>query len=498
MRKSQRELLAESRRPKFKETQLDLDGLITLLMGGPVLPTQKRFIFSPDEGKAYKGPAGCAKTSTLCCAAWLRALLQPGSRGIICRHDYNDLYKTTMLRMEEMLSRLPPGIRLDRNKSAPETWYIRSPMTKGVDGTTEGPPSEIVFMGLKDGLGSLELSWACVDEADECSELRVQEIFARFRNSGGNYSLMLAFNPPDKHHWLYQACTGLDFQDQPTGNPPWLTLFEPLAKENVKNLDEGYYERMTARLSPDQRRRLVDGEWGGTFEGSPVYPDFRYDIHTREGLKFTKGITLLRFWDFGYRHPYCVWAQLSPRGHLSLLAEVLGQNTTARDFAQRIKAETASRFPDAERVLDFGDPAVKQQKDTGQALADFYKEGIQMLYRPSKIEEGVKVIQYNLNRMIQGDPVLQFDRAGVPLLITAMRGGYHLDKKGVKPEKDNFYDHPADAFRYGMIHLFGGGVGINHFDAKPIPKSVSYAPREDIYANIPSSVEDPHAYTSET
>lgn len=489
MRKSKLEILADSKRPSFKETKMDLEGLITLLMKGPVLQTQRRFIYSADEGKAYKGPAGCAKTSTLCCAGWLRALLQPGSRGLVARHDYNDLFDTTHLRMTEMLNLLPKGILLDRDKSPPEKWYIRSPMMQGPGGSSEGDPSTITFMGLKDGLGSLELSWAAVDEADQCTEIRVREIFARFRNSGGNYTLMLAFNPPDKHHWLYGACTGLDYQDQPTGTPPWLTLFEPIPDENVRNLDEGYYERMTARLTPDEARRLVRGEWGGTFEGQPVYPDFKYDVHTKSGLKYIKGLTLIRGWDFGYRHPYCFWAQITPKGHFQVLGEVLGSNVPVEDFALRIKAETKSRFPEAEKVLDFGDPAVKQQKDTGQALGIFYKHGIQMMYRPSKIEEGVKIVQTQLNRMTNGEPVIQLSREGAPLLITSLRGGYHLDKRGQKPEKDGFYDHEADAFRYTMLHLYGGFAGIHSYQAQAIPKSVNYRRSFDIPTSIESPVE---------
>lgn len=492
MRKSQVELLREAKAGRAaKAASLDFMGLLELLLGGKPNPTQLAFILSPDQGKAYKGPAGCAKTSTGCAAAWLRALLEPGSKGIVARHDYNDLFDTTHLRMTEMLNRLPKGTLLDRNKSAPEKWYIRSPLMRRTDGGEyEGEPSQITFMGLKEGLGSLELNWAFLDEMDEMPELRVREVFARFRGANSNnFALMGAFNPPDKQHWLYEACTGLDDQDQPTGRAPWLTLFEPEPKENVRNLRSNYYEDMAHHLTADQARRLIDGEWGGTFEGKPVYPEFSYELHTGE-FQFQEGMPLLRFWDFGYTRPYCGWFQFV-KGRLIGLGEVLGHNIMARPFARQIKGETTSRFPRAHLVLDFGDPAVKHQKDTGSALKDFLEEGIMMHYRSSKIEEGLRIVRMQLSQLMQGRPVINLHRSKQPILVSAMRGGYANKKDKSEPKKDGFYDHPADAFRYGCLHVFGGG-GLGSYIGRPLA-NLSYRPEYD----QPTSLLPPDEYESD-
>ncbi len=478
MRKSNRERLVEAKRKSEKQVVLSgLDDLLKLLVGGELNPTQRAFMYDPARLKAYKGPAGCAKTSTICGAGLARALLQPGSKGLVSRLDYNDLMDTTKRRMEEMLLRLPKGTLVDRDKSPPEKWYIQP-----ID--PDGELSEITFMGLKDSLGSYEFNWAVVDEADEVPDRRVHEINTRLRHKGGDFTVMLAFNPPDKTHWLYTACTGRDFQDRPAKEPAWLTLFEPGAKENLHNLPSDYYDLLAKSLPEDMKRRLVEGEWGGTFPGSPVFRQFKQSWHVKNDLEYLPNVPIFRFWDFGYRRPACVWAQFDYDGRLRILKEFLGENLEVIPFARRVKALTVQNFPHSRNIMDYGDPAVTQKKDTGSTLAQLSKEAITMRYRTSGIEEGLRIIRTELERTIEGEPSIMFDRKGCPLLIQAMRGGYHLDDEGVKAVKDGFYDHLADAFRYGCINIFvsGGSMvnGTGGFGGQQV-ESLAYDRSADIF-----------------
>lgn len=134
--------------------------------------------------------------------------------------------------------------------------------------------------------------------------------------------------------------------------------------------------------------------------------------------------------------------------------------------------------------MDYGDPAVTQKKDTGSTLAQLSKEAITMRYRTSGIEEGLRIIRTELERTIEGEPSIMFDRKGCPLLIQAMRGGYHLDDEGVKAVKDGFYDHLADAFRYGCINIFvsGGSMvnGTGGFGGQQV-ESLAYDRSADIF-----------------
>lgn len=478
MRKSKLELLREKKQKEMPRTEVDLRGLASLLLGGPPSQTQWEFICDDSRIKFLKGVAGGAKTSTIAAAGFLRALLQPGSKGFVSRHDYNDLMDTTAGRFNEMLNRLPRGVLLERDKAPPMKWWIRPVM--------DGEPSQITFMGLKDDIVGVEADWWVIDEVNEVPEARVHQVNARLRNLvGEKYGFMLAgaFNPPDKNHWLYEACTGMNPQDKKI-REPWVKLYEPNARENEHNLPRGYYSDLALTMPEDQRQRFIEGVWGTTFEGKPVYREFSYGMHVRD-LQYDPYQPLLRFHDFGHAHPYTCWAQFDDEGRLLVLLERMGDGIEIGPWIDTIKAQTVRSFPACRTVLDFGDPAAKQKKDTGSTLAELLKAGIILRYRVTRIDEGVRLIRMRLDKLVKGKPAIMFDRRGCPVLIQAMRGGYHLDDMGLKPVKDGVYDHPADAFRYGCVNVFhGAGEGIpvaSLVDASDnIPDSVEYDPHEDV------------------
>lgn len=450
MRKNARELRRDARK-KVEPRELDLNGFFWLILGDTFNPTQQAFIYDAARIKGYMGPAGCAKTSTLAATGLGRSFIQPGSRGLVARYDYNDLMGTTAKRFEEMIDKLPGGVIIDRDKSPPMRWWI-APAVKDAE------PSEITFMGLKDSLGSYDFNWAVVDEADECDESRIHEVNTRLRSPGGDYLLGLAFNPPAKTHWLYTACTGRNAQEERVSEP-WVKLFLPQSRENCKHLPAHYYEELSKTLPVEMRQRLVDGEWGSTFEGQPVYRSFKAQMHVRDGLPFDPYTPLLRFWDFGYDRPACIWAQVDFVGRLLVLREHLGHQQEATGFARECKAITAVNFQGAHKCIDYGDPAVRQKKDTGQTLAAFAKEGITILFKLSHVDTGVNIVRRQLERIVEGEPAIQFDRKHAPILIDAMKGGYRMNRQGTDPFKDGFYDHLADALRYGIDNIFGGGGG---------------------------------------
>lgn len=154
-----------------------------------------------------------------------------------------------------------------------------------------------------------------------------------------------------------------------------------------------------------------------------------------------------------------------------MLREYLGHNQEARPFAQRIKQLTKEWFPHAQEIVDYGDPAVVQKKDTGSTLGDLASEGITMMYQTSTIDRGLRVCRAKLTQLIDGEPAAQFSRNGVPILISALRGGYRLDDKGLKPVKDGYYDHEADAWRYGGINLFDSSGST--ISTQNLPTSIS-------------------------
>jgi hypothetical protein len=470
VRKSPLDRAKEARRETFKPVELTFEGLARLLVAGHLTddkrklnPTQWEFICSQDKFNAYMGAAGVAKTSTLVGGVILQMLLEPGTRALIGRKDYNDLKDTTARRFWEMVDRLPPGTLLDRDKNPPMKAWLRPAL--------EGDPSEVTFMGLSDTIGSHEYHRIAVDEADEVDTARIDELMARLRAPGNPTLRMdLAFNPPDVNPHLYTRCTGLNAKGRKVGDPTF-RLFRPTPGENDRNLPENYHADLAVRLSPDRAQRLVHGEWGAVFNGQPVYRDFSRPMHVRKGIPVDPQARMFRFWDFGYQHPFCIWAQLDEVGRLKCLHELSTENIEATAFGRLVITEGNQLYGPNQRYIDFGDIAVKQQKDTGSTLKALLDLGIRMQFGPMGIEASVDVVRRQLRTIIEGQPALQFDMAGCPVLISAVGGGYRMDKKGEAPLKDGYYDHSADALRYGVMNLMGPGRGWSDYDDRP--KSVA-------------------------
>lgn len=455
MRKSPAELLREAKAGTAASEPtvvLDLEGLAKRILHDPdkfaelepkVEPTQWEFICDPEEYKLYMGRAGAAKTSTLICAMLLRALLQPGFKGVIMRQHYNSMFNTVIERAEEMLQRLGPGVLLDRNKSPPMRWLIRSAVDDGI--------SQILFCGINELPKGFGCHAIAVDEVDECSESDINALRLRTREVGP-HALMLACNPPDTTHWLYTAATGRDMYEKQVAEP-WLKLFTPKDGENASHLESDYYEKASKGMPEDLRQRFIHGAWGQVFPGKPVYREFSGKFHIADGLKYNQMWPVLRFRDFGYRRPCCIWAQLDENtGCLDCIAEILGENEEVLAFEDRVQALSNSKFRGA-TFIDFGDPAVDQHKDTGSTLHMLQERGVFVNYIRSDLEEGLRHVRLLLERMSHGRPLFLFDRLGCPILIRSLRGGYMVNENG-KALKDGYYDHLADAFRYGVINVY--------------------------------------------
>lgn len=519
-----------------------VEGMMHLLCSGqdprrPPNPTQKDLIYSDAEMLAYIGMLGNGKTTAICMLGWLLVLFEPGYRLMVGRKDYNDLKDTTAKRMEEMLHRLPAGTLIDRSKESPMKWWIQPVTYKGGlpsnlsdlktddrelayhQATLDGLISEITFMGLHDRPSSYEFHGAIVDEADELEKEVFDEVDSRCRLPGRTNKIAIAFNPTDEDHWIFEDCTGTNAKGEPVldvfGKPrgPRFKLLQPLRGENEHNLKAGYYEGRLKHMTPDMAERLILGKWGSSIKGTPVYGrHFRRDFHAKELLDYEPHQPVLRFHDFGFRYPVCIWAQTTAFGGLNILWEMRGENVEIHDWVPMIQAETRTRFPDAEAFIDWGDPAAKQRKDTGSTLHALANEGIKLKFIPNKpgiIDIGVRAGRLLLSRTIYGKPACKIDKR-CTMLIRTLEKGYRYpgegDRRSVErmdqPLKDGTFDHWADAWRYGIMGVFGQTGGQSYDAADPVdgagvavpasatlagmyglPKSMSYSASADPIKN---------------
>ncbi|HEX2617365.1 MAG TPA: hypothetical protein VHL57_07465, partial [Flavobacteriales bacterium] len=173
--------------------------------------------------------------------------------------------------------------------------------------------------------------------------------------------------------------------------------------------------------------------------------------------------------------PAVLFCAIDNAGRLYVLRERMGKQQQVEAFGNEVNMLTAKHFPDAGRVMDYGDPAVKQKKDTGQALAILAKKcRITVRFKHTPFDLSMQEVRHRFERLIEGKPAIQIARKCM-ILVNGLKGGYHMKMNGmeaVEPVKDGFYDHLCDALRYGVWNTL---VGRQYGGEHEMPSSVEYS-----------------------
>ena len=123
--------------------------------------------------------------------------------------------------------------------------------------------SEIIFMGLDEETKLLSLNnigAIFIEEAYEVPKPIVEQLNLRLRGNTENQQILMAWNPINRNHWLYDFCEV---------NPPQSFIYlHPTFRDNpflnaqyIKELEEMYTR------NPARARIFCDGLWGVDSEG---------------------------------------------------------------------------------------------------------------------------------------------------------------------------------------------------------------------------------------
>jgi len=411
------------------------------------LPKQQQFHNSPAKYKALVGGFGSGKTAAGCAEAIELSLRYPGNEGWICRRTGTELEDSTMSTFFEML---------------PES-YIRS-FNKTKRNLVLYNGSRVKFRTLDDPdkIRGPNLGFFYIDEASEVREIFFRKLMGRLRLATALYRPgFITTNPPYKDHWIYKL-----FVEQES------TKYQIITAPSAENpyLPPDYVQELRESYPADWVKVFLDGEFGFLPEGRPVYPEFRPSLHVRK-LDVIPGIPITRGWDFGYHHPVCVFTQkLGDRMHV--LGELEGQEEKIDDFAKRVLATCAKRFPEVRQYVDWCDPAGQQHNDKSDrtSFQIMTTLGIVPRAKPRAITDGILINRILLQprettvstticpdtgqELYETDitPGMLVDPSAIKL-IEGFSGGYHYPEKMQPdekklPRKDNIFDHLQDAIRY--------------------------------------------------
>ena len=422
------------------------------------------------------------KSVTSCFEIVRRASLQePDERGVrktralVVRETARQLMDTTI---KTWLDWFPEGV-CGRYMRTTKTYFFKV-------GDVE---CEVMFRALDDAddvanLNSLELTFAWMNECRDIHPEIVDALSKRVgrfpsKKDGGPtwFGMWGDTNPPTMETWWYYQMEGLNPEDGVSPNDNgWDVFKQPSGRshyaENIENLPEGYYD--TQGRSEEYIRVYIDGEYGLSSAGTPVYKYFRPDYHmAKETIRpIQNGLRpLIVGMDLGLT-PAAVVGQQDARGRALILAECysfdMGVKRFVRTMLKPLLYERFSGLP----VMIVVDPAGTQRAQTDERrVVDIIRdEGFKVISASTNaISPRINAVDDFLMRQVDGDPAFLVDPS-CNWLKSSMMGGYRFRKDGEGIEKGP-HSHIAEALQYLMLHIgnvSGSPVGGRKREVKPV------------------------------
>ena len=435
-------------------------------------PTIAKFMPSDAQMRVLMGPVGSGKSVGCCFELIRRAANQMPdprtgkrrSRAAVVRETARQLQDTTI---KTFLDWFPPGV-CGRYMRTTKTYFFEV-------GDIE---CEIMFRALDDAddvanLNSLELTFAWFNECRDIHPDIVDAMSKRIgrfpsAKDGGPtwFGMWGDTNPPTMDTWWYYQMEHLDPKDGVSENDNgWEVFKQPSGRsdeaENIENLPEGYYT--TQGRSEEYIRVFIDGEYGLSTAGQPVYKYFRPDYHMAKApLKpIMNGVRpVIVGMDLGLT-PAAVIGQQDARGRALILDELVSFDMGVQRFVRTLLRPLLNERFSGCPVLVVVDPAGVQraQTDERSAVDIIRAEGLRVVpARTNRVSARLNAVDDFLMRHVDGDSAFLVDPR-CTRLKAAMMGGYRFDKNGGidKTGAAGKHSHVAEALQYLMLHIGNAG-----------------------------------------
>jgi len=434
--------------------------------------------------RGLMGPVGSGKSSSCCVEIVARALRQKPSadgvrrsRWLIIRNTYPELKSTTIKTWETWF---PSNV-------APIKWDtpITSSMRISDIGDGTSMELEVMFMALDrptetGKLRSLELTGAWINEASEIPKeifdmvtQRVGRFPSKLQGGPSWCGIILDTNPCDDDHWYYKLAEEekpdeWEFFRQPGGLYKEGTQFLPNPDaENIFNLPGGYkyYLQQVPSKQDDWINVFLLGNYGSTKDGKPVYPEYNDKVHCLPtNIEAERGLPIVLGWDFGLT-PACVVMQVTSRGKVIILDEVISEDMGIRQFANDAVKPLLNNKYAGYTIHSAGDPAgnIRAQTDERTCLQELLEAGIYTEPAPTNdFLPRRESVAFFLTKMSDGEPAFLLNPRCVNIR-KGLAGRYKYERLKTsgparfkdRPLKDG-YSHIQDALQYACLKVRSG------------------------------------------
>ena len=453
----------------------------------PPGPACESFHLDNSFVRGLMGPVGSGKSTACCYEILIRGVQQqPGpdkirrSRWAALRNTYPELKSTTIKTWMDWMKDI-----------AVMKWDTPITSTIAIDniGDGTGVDIEVLFIAIDrpedvNKLRSLELTGAWINEASEMDksvlDMCTQRIgrYPSKRVGGPSWTgVIMDTNPPDDDSWWYKLAEedrpkGYKFFRQPGGlmqdldekSETYMEYIPNPKAENIQNHSLGYqyYLNQVAGKTDDWIKVFLLGDYGTTMDGKPVYPEWNDKEHySEQTLTPVDGMPVILSFDFGLT-PACVFLQMSPKGQLLILDELVSEDMGIRQFYSEVVRPFILQKYSRHRIEAVGDPAgnIRAQTDEKTCMQELLSLG--MICEPAPTNEFLarrESVAFFLQRMSSSGPgfILGPD---CKMLRKGFNGGYRYERiraSGTtkfkdRPVKDKF-SHVHDALQYGCLHM---------------------------------------------
>lgn len=459
-----------------------------------IWPKQQEILDASTKYLYAQGGVGSAKSLAFAVKSVWLSLTIPENVGVVTRKDFKLLYKSSWLDIKKVIERLVKKGIIEQP--------IYSDKRQGDYTTIQFKENNSVIYAMQgknwsEGLGA-NYGWFWVDDAMESAEemfvgdetnagllsrLRLPHVhfnkqtFNSDTRNHGSLHGMVSTNPPYFGHYLHKLF-GKNPGVHSIGDDE-VTWIQTSTTENLA-VGADYAKGLIAIQSKMGRsegavRRIIFGDSVPAYSGIAVYPQFEHGKHVAP-LKYNKDLPLIRAWDFGFRHPAVLFANLYTceykTHHYLCLSEVSDCfNATVYElYDNYVKKMTRDLYNDAVLVLDCGDQAGFRGSSSN---------------KDKRSDMKILIAEYNLlfkYRRLDLAPSLQYCRGllqpkkaclcGLELvlisnecqvLIGALEGGYKYSKTregkvSDKPVEDCYFADIACAWRYGAENFVKWGI----------------------------------------
>jgi hypothetical protein len=340
---------------------------------------------------------------------------------------------------------------------------------------------EVLFRGLDDSndvrrLLSLQLSFAMMDEFREINA----DVFNALTGRLGRYpdktmngvgccddagkqihKVWGASNPPDAdtfwHTFIENPPENAHVVIQPSGRSPeadWLHC-----------LPDGYYENLCHGKTEEWISIYVDGQFGKSLSGSPVFKCFNRDTHVAERPLIPNRVSansIMVGFDCTGLNPACVVGQIGFGGRLMIYDELFSIDMgPLRFMKEMLKPLLVEKYANQSIVLVI-DPAGNMRESDERSVKDMLvSEGFTVrAAKTNNLAPRVSAVESFMTRTSDGKPCFVVDPR-CTTLIRALAGKYRykVNTKGErddKPEKSHPYADVVDSLQYLCLHADGG------------------------------------------